>query len=41
MFDDRISDYTEGVAAKYLSAVDAEPGKSHQHKIGPLPLPTR
>ena len=37
MFDDRISDYTEGVAAKYLSAVDAEPGKSHQHEIGGLP----
>ncbi|AVG15498.1 restriction endonuclease [Chromobacterium vaccinii] len=37
MFDDRISDYTEGVAAKYLSAVDAEPGKSNQHEIGGLP----
>ncbi|OHX17982.1 restriction endonuclease [Chromobacterium amazonense] len=37
MFEDRISDYTEGVAAKYLSAVDAEPGKSHQHEIGGLP----
>jgi len=37
MFDDRISDYVEGVAAKYLSAVDAEPGKSNQHEIGGLP----
>lgn len=37
MFNDRISDYFEGVAAKYLSAVDAEPGRSHQHEIGGLP----
>lgn len=37
MFDDRISDYTEGVAAKYLSAVDSESQKSHQHEIGGLP----
>lgn len=37
MFDDRISDYIEGVAAKYLSAVDAEPDQSHQHEIGGLP----
>lgn len=37
MFNDRISDYFEGVAAKYLSAVDAEPRKSHQHEIGGLP----
>ena len=33
MFDDRISDYTEGVAAKYLSAVDAEFQRSHQHGV--------
>ncbi|BAK74857.1 type II restriction endonuclease [Pseudogulbenkiania sp. NH8B] len=37
MFNDRISDYFEGVAAKYLSAVDADPGRSHQHEIGGLP----
>lgn len=37
MFEDRISDYVEGVAAKYLSAVDAEPAKSNQHEIGGLP----
>lgn len=37
MFTDRISDYFEGVAAKYLSAVDADPGRSHQHEIGGLP----
>lgn len=37
MFDDRISDYIEGVAGKYLSAVDAEPRRSHQHEIGGLP----
>lgn len=37
MFDDRISDYIEGVAAKYLSAVDAEPDQSNQHEIGGLP----
>lgn len=37
MFDDRISDYIEGVAAKYLSAVDAEPDHSNQHEIGGLP----
>lgn len=37
MFADRISDYFEGVAAKYLSAVDADPGRSHQHEIGGLP----
>lgn len=37
MFSDRISDYFEGVAAKYLSAVDADPGRSHQHEIGGLP----
>lgn len=32
----KISDYFEGVAAKYLSAVDADPEKSHQHEIGGL-----
>jgi hypothetical protein len=37
MFSDQISDYFEGVAAKYLSAVDADPGRSHQHEIGGLP----
>lgn len=37
MFADRISDYFEGVAAKYLSAVDADPGSSNQHEIGGLP----
>lgn len=37
MFTDRISDYFEGVAAKYLSAVDADPGSSNQHEIGGLP----
>lgn len=37
MFEDRISDYFDGVAAKYLSAVDADPGRSNQHEIGGLP----
>lgn len=37
MFSDRISDYFEGAAAKYLSAVDADPEKSNQHEIGGLP----
>jgi len=37
MFSDKLSDYFEGVAAKYLSAVDAEPSKSNQHEIGGLP----
>lgn len=36
MFSDKISDYFDGVAAKYLSAVDAEPKKSNQHEIGGL-----
>lgn len=36
MFHDRISDYFEGVSAKYLSAVDARPEKSNQHEIGGL-----
>ncbi len=34
---DKISDYFEGVAAKYLSAVDADPGRSNGHEIGGLP----
>ncbi|QWB06815.1 type II restriction endonuclease [Pseudomonas syringae] len=37
MFNDSISDYFEGVAAKYLSAVDADPIRSNQHEIGGLP----
>ncbi len=37
MFTDRISDYFEGVAAKHLTAVDAEPARSNQHEIGGLP----
>lgn len=36
MFSDKISDYFDGVAAKYLSVVDAEPKKSNQHEIGGL-----
>ena len=36
MFSDKISDYFEGVAAKYLSAVDSEPDSSNQHEIGGL-----
>jgi hypothetical protein len=36
-FPDRLGDYFEGVAAKYLSAVDANPDRSHQHEIGGLP----
>ena len=34
---DRLADYFEGVAAKYLSAVDANPNRSNQHEIGGLP----
>lgn len=37
MFNDTISDYFEGVAAKYLRAVDANPNSSNQHEIGGLP----
>lgn len=37
MFSDSIRDYVEGAAAKYLSAVDADPGRSNQHEIGGLP----
>ena len=37
MFQERISDYFEGVSAKYLSAVDARPERSNQHEIGGLP----
>ncbi len=36
MFTDSVADYFEGVAAKYLSAVDARPEKSNQHEIGGL-----
>jgi hypothetical protein len=36
MFNDRISDYFEGVAAKYLKSVDADPDSSNQHEIGGL-----
>lgn len=35
-FPDRLGDYFEGVAAKYLSAVDANPDRSNQHEIGGL-----
>lgn len=37
MFADKVSDYFEGAAAKYLSAVDADPESSNQHEIGGLP----
>lgn len=33
---ERIDHYFEGVAWKYLSAVDAEPDKSNQHELGGL-----
>jgi hypothetical protein len=36
MFQEKISDYFDGVSAKYLSAVDARPEKSNQHEIGGL-----
>lgn len=36
MFQEKISDYFEGVSAKYLSAVDARPEHSNQHEIGGL-----
>ena len=36
MFNDHISDYFEGVAAKYLKPVDADPDSSNQHEIGGL-----
>ncbi|MBN2865895.1 MAG: hypothetical protein JXK16_07800 [Thiotrichales bacterium] len=36
MLSDSISNYIEGVAAKYLSEVDANPYKSNQHEIGGL-----
>ncbi|WP_374339020.1 type II restriction endonuclease [Leeia sp.] len=36
MFDDRISDYIDTIAAKYLTAVDADPGTSNQHEVGGL-----
>lgn len=37
MWQEKISDCFVGVAAKYLSAVDAEASRSHQHEIGGLP----
>lgn len=37
MFTDKITDYFEGVAAKYLSVVDADPERSNGHEIGGLP----
>lgn len=37
MFTDKITDYFVGVAAKYLSAVDADPQRSNGHEIGGLP----
>lgn len=37
MLSEKVSDYFEGVAAKYLSSVDADPEKSNQHEIGGLP----
>lgn len=33
---ERVADYFEGVAWKYLSAVDADPGRSNQHELGGL-----
>jgi hypothetical protein len=36
MFSDNVGDYFEGVAAKYLTAVDAEPNTSNQHEVGGL-----
>lgn len=36
MFNDKISDYIDGVAAKYLSAVDTKKSSSNQHEIGGL-----
>ncbi|MBS0307891.1 MAG: restriction endonuclease [Proteobacteria bacterium] len=37
MYTDKITDYFDGVAAKYLSAVDADPARSNGHEIGGLP----
>lgn len=37
MFNDRLDDYIEGVAAKHLSRVDANAAVSNQHEIGGLP----
>ncbi|MCG8391919.1 MAG: restriction endonuclease [Pseudomonadales bacterium] len=34
---DSVSEIFEGAAAKYLSAVDADPASSNQHEIGGLP----
>jgi len=33
---EQIDRYFEGVASKYLSAVDADPGRSNQHELGGL-----
>lgn len=33
---EQVNQYFEGVAWKYLSAVDADPGSSHQHELGGL-----
>ena len=37
MLFETLTDYFEGAAAKYLSAVDAESERSNQHEIGGLP----
>lgn len=37
MLFEKLTDYFEGAAAKYLSAVDAESTRSNQHEIGGLP----
>lgn len=34
---EKISDYFEGAAAKYLSTVDADRSRSNQHEVGGLP----
>lgn len=34
MHIDKLEDFFTGIYAKYLSAVDADPGRSHQHEIG-------
>lgn len=36
-FKMNLVEFFEGIAAKYLSAVDADPKRSHQHEIGGLP----
>jgi len=37
MLNDTVDNYFSGVAAKYLSAVDADPARSNGHEIGGLP----